>query len=118
MADYSEEIATALELISEFGETFQLRAPASSIPEANKRWRVTDIDPVDTPMQAIVFPEGMGDKMYIAASGLEVVPVDGMLSVQPNGQLWAFVNGSIKTLDPAGDGQVILYIADVVRWPI
>lgn len=117
MADYSEEIATALELISEFGSTVTLRTPTSTVPDPDTPWRVIESEPDDTPAKAVVVWEGDVRNCYIAASGLDVIPDDETVVVLPSGEVCKFANNSIKALEPAGDGQVILYQGSLVQWP-
>ena len=116
--DYAEIAVAAAEIIAEAGSSaYVLRRNVGVAADPDKPWRVTDDAPDDTTMTAVIVADQGKTTIYISPIGLPNVPGDDMLVVAPNGVVWAFVNGSIQSLEPAGDGVSVLYTGSLVLWP-
>ena len=115
MADYTEEQQLAYDMLSEYGEPFDFLLTQSTATDPNKPWDVSDTTPVAVQSPAVSFYLDGGRTIFISGKNVEIT--DDMLIRDPQGQMWAFIKGSLQPLDPAGTGQTILYQARVLSWP-
>lgn len=117
MADFSNDIATTNEMISEDGGLFTFRSTSASSTETDKPWRVTSESNDDQKCYAIIFPEGGKTNIYISTEGLTGRLDESMLIIDPSNNQWTFKPDTLKALEPAADGQLILYTGELDRWP-
>jgi hypothetical protein len=118
MAQYDGSIATALRLLQKFGESSTLVRrvdPAPADPE--KPWDLGDPSETEYAVEAVWLDAEVsrellslvqvGDQtVYVAASGLSVVPDPGLDTIQRvTGDRWNII--SVKTLNP--NGQLIMH---------
>jgi hypothetical protein len=111
---YDDEIATALELIAEFGETSTLRrTEPGDPPDTDQPWRTGAPTPADHSVSAVWLDWEVdridgelikaGDqRVFVAASGMTVTPsptVDRIL--RASGEEWTIV--TVRTLNPNGE---------------
>ncbi len=115
MADYTEEQQLAYDMILEYGAQFDFLKTQSTATDPNKPWDVSDTTPIVAQAPSVSFYMDGGRTIFI--SGKDIVLTDDLLIRDPQGQMWAFVKGSLQPLDPGGTGQVILYQARVQSWP-
>lgn len=118
MADYSNEIASAKELIAEFGGMFKFVSAEANARDPMFPWRVMSEDEDTFSSFSVMFVENGKRTIYIEADSLGGWELKGdMLVIDPSNNRWAFTEGSLAALDPAGDGQVIIWQAELVGWP-
>lgn len=117
MADYSPQIAKAAQLLEKFGALFTFSTSEVATSAPGKPWRVETETTDSTTAYAVKFKENGEWVLYVAAEGLAFDLADNMAVTDPLGQVWGIKENSLNPLDPAGDGQVIIYTAELTEWP-
>ena len=113
MADYSEEIALALELIEEFGELSTLVRTVSGTPaDPDKPWVPGEPEVTETPVHAVYATESVLRRSSLAKQGevFVILPAAELDSepdpstdqlVRANGARHAII--SVDVVSPSGD---------------
>lgn len=118
MADYSSEIQTARDMIAEAGALFTFRKRTATTAVVDKPWRVMTETTSDLTANAVKFMEGGKWTLYVEADSLgDERLYDDMQVIDPLGNVWGIREDTLNPLDPAGDGQIIMYTAELTEWP-
>jgi hypothetical protein len=118
VAQYSEEIQDALDLITEFGGPGSLRVPGQSLADPDKPWRATDAADVQWPCPVVVIENPTGRQAFLPMGALPdgVVPVKGWAIHDGGDRVWEITHDP-AILNPNGL-EPILAICEVKAWPI
>lgn len=120
--DYSELVATADELIREFGRQATISIRTDIIPDPTQPWKATGATSVDTVVWTVEIPfsvdrpEGThrsrDDKRFlVAGAAIAEIPLDAILTI--DGEKWSVQNPIV--VRPGSD--LILHDVLVRKWP-